>query len=270
MRVYVVRHAQSANNALSVPSLMNPDRDSDPTLTETGFKQAAALGKFVGERFGDGAVADGSIPGKHQIKKLLVSPMRRCMLTATPMSAKLGVPITVRADMHEHGGCFDGSPGSVGGVVGRPGLTKAQLEREFPGCVVPVELIKGWWSEQSGCETVPQAQARVLQVKQWLWEMADGWKEKDGAVCLVVHGMFIDILLKAMSGVNLTSGKQQVVFCSQNACVHVLELNSGSPQNLGRVCGIQRFNGVDHLPISIQTGGSLEGMDDCYVNEGSA
>ena len=38
MRLYVVRHAQSANNALAHPSLMNPDRDSDPSLTEVGIQ----------------------------------------------------------------------------------------------------------------------------------------------------------------------------------------------------------------------------------------
>lgn len=271
MRVYVVRHAQSANNALTVPSLMNPDRDADPTLTKTGFKQAAALGKWVGEMFGEQAVVDGSIKAKHQIKKLFVSPMRRCMLTATPLSKKLGIPIRVKQDIHEHGGCFDGSPGqNESGVVGRPGLTKAQLESEFPGCIVPIELIKGWWTEEQGCETVVQAQERIQEVTKWLWGLAEEWKEKDGAIALVVHGMFIDILIKALSGMQLTTGKQNVVFCSQNACVHILELKCGDESNPGNIAGIQRFNVLDHLPLSIQTGGSVEGLDDCYMNEGSA
>jgi hypothetical protein len=42
------------------------------------------------------------------------------------------------------------------GVVGCPGMTKAKLEAEFPGCQVPDELADGWWTEQQGCETVPQ------------------------------------------------------------------------------------------------------------------
>ena len=81
MRLYVVRHAQSANNALLVPSLMNPDRDADPTLTEAGFKQAAALGKYVAEAFGEKAAALGRVKPCDAVKKLVVSPMRRCMLT---------------------------------------------------------------------------------------------------------------------------------------------------------------------------------------------
>ena len=271
MRLYVVRHAQSANNALLVPSLMNSDRDADPTLTEAGFKQAAALGKYVAEAFGEKAAALGRVKPCDAVKKLVVSPMRRCMLTATPISKQLGIPIRVKQDIHEHGGCFDGAADQPGGVIGRPGLSKPQLEAELPGCVVPIELMKGWWSEEQGCETVPQAQERVARVVKWLWEQAENWKEKDGALMIVVHGMFIDILIKALSGAALTAGKQQMVYCSQNAGIHVLELKPGTDAaNPGNVAGLQMFNFVDHLPPDIRTGGSVEGLDDCYMNEGSA
>lgn len=253
-----------------IPSLMNPDRDSDPTLTEIGFKQAAALGKYASEAFGEVAVREGRLKAKHAIRRLYVSPMRRCMLTATPMSEALGVQIRVKGDIHEHGGCFDGAAGEPGGVVGLPGMTKAQLEKEFPGCKVPIELAGGWWEEKKGCETVPQAQERVAGVVEWLWEKAEKWKESQGAMCIVVHGMFIDILTKALCGCEMTTGKQNMVFCSQNAGVHVFELKPGVEGNPGRIAGLQRFNVLDHLPPEIRTGGSVEGLDDCYMNEGSA
>jgi broad specificity phosphatase PhoE len=192
------------------------------------------------------------------------------MLTATPISKQLGIPIRVKRDIHEHGGCFDGAADQPGGVIGRPGLSKPQLEAEFPGCVVPIELMKGWWSEAQGCETVVQAQERVQQVTKWLWEQATRWKEADGALMIVVHGMFIDILIKALSGMALTTGKQKIVFCSQNAGIHILELKPGTEGNDGNVAGLQMFNIVDHLPADIRTGGSVEGLDDCYMNEGSA
>ena len=246
---------------------MNPDRDSDPTLTEIGFKQAAALGKYASEAFGEVAVREGRLKAKHAIRRLYVSPMRRCMLTATPMSEALGVQIRVKGDIHEHGGCFDGAAGEPGGVVGLPGMTKAQLEKEFPGCKVPIELAGGWWEEKKGCETVPQAQERVAGVVEWLWEKAEKWKESQGAMCIVVHGMFIDILTKALCGCEMTTGKQNMVFCSQNAGVHVFELKPGVEGNPGRIAGLQRFNVLDHLPPEIRTGGSVEGLDDCYMNE---
>ena len=56
------------------------------------------------------------------------------VLTATPVSKALGVPIEVNGDIFEHGGCFEGAKDAKdGGVVGCTGLTKAQLQAEFPG-----------------------------------------------------------------------------------------------------------------------------------------
>ena len=127
------------------------------------------------------------------------------MLTATPASKSLGIPIEVRGDIFEHGGCFDGAADAPNGVVGRPGMTKAELESEFPGCSVPDELVNGWWTEEQGCETVPEAQERIKKVAAWLWCVAEGWKKQDGAVCIVVHGMFIDILTKVLTGMALTT-----------------------------------------------------------------
>jgi hypothetical protein len=50
-----------------------------------------------------------------------------------------------------------------------------------------------------------------------------------------------------------------------------LELKPGTEGNQGaNVAGLQMFNIVDHLPPDIRTGGSVEGLDDCYMNEGSA
>ena len=154
MRLYVVRHAQSANNALAHPSLMNPDRDSDPSLTEVGFKQAECVARFLKEEYGAGAERCAV---ENRIGRLYSSPMRRCMLTSAPIARELGLDITVRGDIFEHGGCFEGS--ADGAVKGRPGMGTEQLEREFPGCVVPAELDKGWWKESRGVETVEEVRA---------------------------------------------------------------------------------------------------------------
>mmetsp|Transcript_33802 Transcript_33802/g.85126 ORF Transcript_33802/g.85126 Transcript_33802/m.85126 type:complete len:266 (-) Transcript_33802:1547-2344(-) len=265
MRLYIVRHAQSANNALDTPSLQNSGRSADPSLTAKGFQQAEALGRFVGDELGE---ACGKVEPQHAIRRMVVSPMRRCMLTAGPAAKVLGIPIEVKGDLFEHGGCFEGARDDSGGVVGCTGLTKSQLESEFPGCVVPDELVGGWWTRQQGCETVPQAQERIRAVAAWLWSVAEAWKKEDGAMCIVVHGMFIDILIKVLTGVALTTGKQQAVYCSKNAGVHVLELRASLGG--GNVAGLQRFNVLEHMPTAMQTGGSVEGLDDCYMHEGTA
>lgn len=121
----------------------------------------------------------------------------------------------------------------------------------------------------SSVRSLPRAQAqeRVKKVAAWLWSIAETWKPSDGAMCIVVHGMFIDILVKVLTGIPLTTGKQKAVFCSKNAGTHVLELKAGAD---GNIAGLQRFNILEYMPEEIQSGGSVEGLDDCYMNEGSA
>jgi broad specificity phosphatase PhoE len=51
MKIIIVRHAESANNVLSMVSyeLYMSSRSSDPSLTEAGVLQAEKVGKFLKE-----------------------------------------------------------------------------------------------------------------------------------------------------------------------------------------------------------------------------
>ena len=102
---------------------------------------------------------------------------------------------------------------------------------------------------------------------KWLWTLAETSQPKDGAVCIVVHGMFIDILCKQLAGAPMQTGKQTAMFCTNNAGTHVFEL---SVNDAGNIAGFLRFNQVEYIPVELQTGGSVDGLDECYMNEGSA
>jgi len=104
-------------------------------------------------------------------------------------------------------------------------------------------------------------------VVKWLWQLAETSQPKDGAVCIVVHGMFIDILCKQLAGAPMQIGKQTAMFCTNNAGTHVFEL---SVNDQGNIAGFLRFNQVEYIPVELQTGGSVDGLDECYMNEGSA
>ena len=69
--------------------------------------------------------------------------------------------------------------------------------------------------------TNSQAQTRIRGVVKWLWQLAETSQPKDGAVCIVVHGMFIDILCKQLAGAPMQCGKQTAMFCTNNAGTHV-------------------------------------------------
>jgi len=255
--VLLIRHCQSANNALINANLENAKRSSDPGLTALGESQSEALRDLFREKRNDG-----------RAREAWTSPMRRCLETSRAIARGLEVRVNVMVDLHEHGGCFDGARG--GEVVGERGMTKREIEEEFPGFDVPATMERGWWSEERGCESVSDAQRRVEGVADWLWTraraMASG-EEDERELCVVAHGMFIDILLKTLFDAPRTTGKQRSLFCSQNACVHKLHFDVA---NDGACVGLQSFNDVSHIPECLRSGGSVEGLDVAYTHEGSA
>ena len=261
MYLYLIRHAQSANNALAEPGLHNPGRSSDPGLTERGKAQAEALRKrFELERE---ATPTRSV-------EVWSSPMRRCLLTSSAVGSGLGVRVRVRSDLHEHGGCFEGARGGEGAPIGHTGMTRAEIAKEFPICDAPKDMENGWWDPSRGCESVVDAQSRVDKVSKWLWGKARAMHDGDeprADVYVVAHGMFIDILLKTLFDSPRTTGKQSSLFCSQNACVHRLHFDIATD---GPCVGFQVFNDVTHLAQEIRSGGSVAGLDVAYTKEGSA
>ena len=71
--------------------------------------------------------------------------------------------------------------------------------------------------------------------------------------------MFIDILYKQPARA-MWVGKQAP--CStNNAGVRVRLLVA--PES---IAGMLRFQQVDHIPVELQTGGSLDGLDECAAN----
>ncbi|CAN5768091.1 hypothetical protein BH23CHL2_BH23CHL2_25080 [soil metagenome] len=84
MRLLIIRHAQSANNAGDQP------RVADPPLTEIGERQAVRLAEA--ERVLD------------DVDRLYLSPMRRTLQTAAPVAATTGLPARVFTGLHEWGG----------------------------------------------------------------------------------------------------------------------------------------------------------------------
>ena len=267
MRAHVVRHAQSENNALRAPGIDNPSRARDPGLTSAGEAQVEALRDF----FAAATRPEGERSlGRGETCEIYTSPMRRAMLTARGVCLGTGARARVRMDAHEHGGCFDGGRNG-GGVVGRPGMTKREVEEEFGDVIdAPDSMTDGWWDPALGCETVAAAQARGKRVAEWLWEKARAQSSGEAAradIVLVSHGMFIDILLKTLFDVPRTTGKQGALFCSQNASVHTLHFDVSAD---GECVGLEMFNHVSHIPREFRTGGTVDGLSEAYTNEGSA
>jgi broad specificity phosphatase PhoE len=200
MELYLIRHAQSQNNA----TLINDpkDRVSDPTLTDIGHLQAQALGRHLREGFNPDRIVDAQVgrdPNARtlrgfQIDRLYCSPMHRTLQTAWHIQQATGLTPHLWVDIHEHGGIFL-EYSDERGIIGYPGKSRDEIASEFPGYVLSDAITdKGWWT--GGQEDITSAYGRAMRVAEQLGQMAKD--EPDGHIAIVTHGTFMAALLKAL------------------------------------------------------------------------
>lgn len=170
--LYLVRHGESANNAL-------PDhqRVSDPALTELGQKQAQQLAQHYAEI--------------DRIDHILVSPFRRTLQTAQPLIKTRGDRAKIWTDLYEVGGCYSGfEPGKL---LGQPGMTDAEIRYEFPEYDIPPSIDAQGWYKSRPFETwqmaIPRARSQAHKLRT---TFANG----DNVVFCFIHADFKQLLLQ--------------------------------------------------------------------------
>lgn len=199
MDLYIIRHAQSTNNALPL-AIEAMHRVSDPLLTELGQRQAARLAEHLTtgcDGWSETQSADPEAGGNgcattYGITRLVCSPMHRALLTTQPISRALGLQPEVWLDIHEHGGIYLDHKSPLG-PVGYPGLTRGEVAAQFPGYILPDGLTEsGWWrngfEEWRGC--IDRASKVALRLR------AIG--STDDHIAMVTHGGFASALIMAL------------------------------------------------------------------------
>jgi broad specificity phosphatase PhoE len=225
MRLFIIRHAQSTNNALDDPR----GRVSDPALTSLGRRQAQVLAEHVRSHADDYAIAH-----------LLVSPMWRALETSRPLADALDLRPQVWVDLHEWGGIYL-DHGEQGGVVGYPGKTRDELQRAFPDYEFAPEITEaGWWDPQAGREHRSGCMARAVRLLERLRHTFDDQE----TLALVTHGGFIDALVKAI--LNLLPG-EHVYFHQKNTGITCFDLRTPTGAD------VRCFNRTTHLPPELMT-----------------
>lgn len=246
MDLYIIRHAQSTNNALPAEVELR-DRVCDPLLTELGFRQAALLaGHLVTGRDGwsEAASADPEAGGgpsvaAYGITRLVCSPMRRTLLTAQPASQALGLQPEIWLDIHEHGGIYL-DHGQPAGKVGYPGITRPEVSAQFPGYRAPEALTeRGWWRD--GFEEWETCLLRAGVVARRLREMNRGAGE---SIAMVTHGAFASALIMALVG---TPPEARVHFSHHNTGISLVHFRPDGGIRL------RYLNRVPHLPPDMIT-----------------
>ncbi len=238
MELYIIRHGQSANNAMAEGGR----RVSDPPLTDIGEAQADRLARYLAAS-GDG-VQEVHAAGMQQncagfeFDRIFSSPMLRAMQTAAPVGRALGVRPEIWIDIHEEGGVWL-DEGDGRGEVGYPGLTRSEVAARFPEFAVPEAITEeGWWNRPP--EIKAEWRARARRVASVLHERFAG---AGSQIALVCHGGFANDLLHAVFA-GMPDG---VYFENPNTAVSRLDFNGrGWVQ-------VRYLSRVAHLPSELIT-----------------
>lgn len=237
MELFIIRHGQSANNAL--PNIR--DREVDPPLTDLGERQAEILAEHLAGGETQDLTPRDQGNTKVQIRQgfgitsLFTSPMYRSLQTVKPIGISLGLAPQVWTDIHEEGGMYLDHGGDEG-LVGYPGRTRSEILSEFPHYQLPKGIDEtGWWNK--GHEDPSSLLVRATKVSEQLQEMAAN-QAKEDRVAIITHGIFMNALLKALFG-QIPGGK--MYYRHQNTAISRISMDGNEQFE------VQYLNRVDHL-----------------------
>ena len=208
MELYLIRHAQSWNNAR--PQV---ERIHDPCITELGHRQAKLLADAM-KRWG--------------LTHLVTSPFLRALETTSYIHASTGLTPKVQVDLHEQGGCMSGPTPAV--MVGQPGMNHTEIESRFPGYEISEEIgPHGWWKRRpyESEELVRERASNLLE------RTRQEFGRTEARVAFVMHADFIRTFLHQLEWSDLGP--------PFNTSVTRIVLDP-------HTTAIKDYNCVDHLP----------------------
>jgi 2,3-bisphosphoglycerate-dependent phosphoglycerate mutase len=256
MLLYVIRHAQSANNALYTRTGGSAGRQADPPLTEVGHRQAQLLAAFLAaappEPRADAPPLIGEYSARHDrrgfgLTHLYCSLMTRAIQTAGYVAEATGLPLTALAEIHERGGLHEMDE-ATGQDTGVAGPNRAWFQAEFPHLLLPEELDEvGWWNRPM--ETVEEAVPRARAVWAGLLAHHRGTADR---VAVFTHAGFFQSLMTALftTGDSLSAphlGAPLMGFGMSNTAVSRFEIDAQS-------IIVRYLNRIDFLPDELITG----------------
>ena len=213
MELYLIRHAQSLNNALP-----EEERVEDPPLTDVGHRQAQRLAEVL---------------PKLRLTKIVTSPFLRTLQTTEHLRQATGLVPHVRVELHEHGGCVSGT--WFAGHEGRPGMNRDEILTHFSGYEVAVDIDhNGWWKSQP-YESVELAQ---LRARTLLERTIADYAATDARVAYVMHADFKRMFLEVFH--------RQPLHCPYNASLSRLTITPQSTR-------LDEYNNVGHLSSDLLT-----------------
>jgi len=195
MRLYLIRHGQSFNNALWAKNNSDKGRSLDPALTDIGRAQAECVAEFLRDGLQTRLPLAGMDGDDARPTLLYTSLMTRAVATGVIVARALQVPLAALPDAHEVGGLYLADE-TTGEKRGMPGPNRAHFAEHFPELQLADTVDEaGWWNRPY--ESEEWRTARAARVWQDL-------RARHGAnvevIGLITHGGFYSHLLRTMLG----------------------------------------------------------------------
>lgn len=222
MELYLVRHAESENNAL--PTYQ---RVPDPDLTAVGRLQAQHLSHWL-----------TSLKWDH----FITSPFRRTIKTTLPVMQYNAGKVEIWHEVFERGGCFSGY--HEGNFAGQPGMGRSELVRllgrEAERCLIAESIDEAGWWNQPHRESDQEAWQRALQINQKLVQRY----QRNEVVVMLIHAD-----LKRLMLADMLQQRCDVIGLGALRNCGITKVNYQQQQ-----WQLDYFNSVTHMPAKLITG----------------
>ena len=197
-RLYLIRHAQSENNAIwDGRGDAQPGRRPDPEITATGHGQAEVLATHLAHPEAEPRQHPFEPAGRAHfgLSHVYCSLMTRSILTAEYIARACGIELQALPDIFEKHGIYDIDDN--GNLVGIAGPGRDYFDQRFPRLGLPDEFDdRGWWNRP-----VEDEAAFLQRVQAVVAQLHDRLGGSDEVLGLVVHGDFIDQFINEVMGV---------------------------------------------------------------------
>ena len=248
MKLYLIRHAQSTNNALNARtgSYTSKGRASDPDLTEIGYQQAQKLAQLLANESGE--------LHQHSLSKqtglgfglthIYCSLMTRAILTAMPIAEACGLRLRALDNTFERGGIYEMNEQGI--RVGLPGPTRHDFMDRFPTLILPESIgDTGWYDRPFETEEM-----FIERIKRVVPELINRHVHTEDSVALVAHVHFIDQFINELMGVerdpNNYANKWKINWALYNTSISRIEIVMGCTL-------VVYLNRIDHLSAALRT-----------------
>lgn len=198
MRIYLIRHGQSAGNV----NYFKPDEKScsaDPELTDKGHQQAKLLGEHLSHPQGEPVrypwlEPEERVPVGYGITHVYCSLMIRSILTAQYIAEACRLPLVAHLELFEMEGMYDYD--DDGNRIGEPGPGKDYFTEIFPNLQLPKNMNPDGWYDRP-FETDEMFLERTKAIMPEFEERHGG---TDDCIAIVIHGDLIDQLINELTG----------------------------------------------------------------------